>query len=96
MGVGRRQSGQLGKNLGNLEGVFEPEVVAGLPVITSIAAGHDFSLALDKEGRVWAWGVNTNSQAPGIETTDYNSTPKLTTISNETHIVAGGAFILAY
>lgn len=93
---GADNSGQLGKNLGNLEGVFEPEVVAGLPSVTSIAAGHDFSLALDKEGRVWAWGVNKHSQAPGIVTTDYNSTPKLTSISNETHIVAGGAFILAY
>lgn len=93
---GADNSGQLGKNLGNLEGVFEPEVVAGLPVITSIAAGHDFSLALDEEGRVWAWGVNKNSQTPGIETTDYNSTPKLTSISDENNIVAGGAFVLAY
>lgn len=93
---GADNSGQLGKNLGNLEGVFEPEVVAGLPTITSIAAGHDFSLALDEEGRVWAWGVNKNSQAPGIDKTDYNSIPKLTRISNETYIAAGGAFSLAY
>ncbi len=93
---GADNSGQLGKNLGNLEGVFEPEAVAGLPTIKSIAAGHDFSLALDEEGRIWAWGVNKNSQAPGIEKTDYNSTPKLTRISNETHIAAGGAFVLAY
>ncbi len=93
---GADNTGQLGKNLGNLEGVFEPEAVAGLPVITSIAAGHDFSLALDEEGRVWAWGINTNKQAPGVETTDYSSTPNLTTISNKSHIIAGGAFVLAY
>ncbi|MBD0382049.1 RCC1 domain-containing protein [Paenibacillus sedimenti] len=93
---GADNTGQLGKNLGNLEGVFEPEVVAGLPTITSIAAGHDFSLALDKEGRVWAWGVNKNDQTPGIQKTSYNSTPSLTSISNKTHIIAGGAFVLAY
>ncbi|WP_373232375.1 RCC1 domain-containing protein [Cohnella sp.] len=93
---GADNSGQLGKNLGNLEGVFEPEVVAGLPTITNIAAGHDFSLGLDEEGRVWAWGVNKNSQTPGIEQTAYNATPKLTSISNETQIAAGGAFVLAY
>ncbi|MFC5468275.1 RCC1 domain-containing protein [Cohnella suwonensis] len=93
---GADNTGQLGKNLGNLEGVFEPEAVAGLPKITSIAAGHDFSLGLDEEGRVWAWGANKNEQTPGIETTAYNSTPKLTSLSNETHIAAGGAFTLAY
>ncbi|QYR21929.1 hypothetical protein KZ483_02505 [Paenibacillus sp. sptzw28] len=93
---GADNSGQLGKNLGNLEGVFVPEVVDGLPAITSIAAGHDFSLALDEQGRVWAWGVNKNSQAPGIEAADYNSTPKLTSIADETQIAAGGAFVLAY
>jgi alpha-tubulin suppressor-like RCC1 family protein len=93
---GADNSGQLGKNLRNLEGVFEPEAVAGLPAITSIAAGHDFSLALDEEGRIWAWGVNKNSQTPGLEITDYNSIPKITSISNESHIVAGGAFVLAY
>ncbi|WP_199617008.1 RCC1 domain-containing protein [Paenibacillus alkalitolerans] len=93
---GADNSGQLGKDLGNLEGVFEPEAVAGLPAIASIAAGHDFSLALDEEGRVWAWGVNKNNQAPGIAATDYNSTPMLTNLSNESQIIAGGAFILAY
>ncbi|WP_338553502.1 hypothetical protein [Paenibacillus sp. KS-LC4] len=93
---GADNTGQLGKNLGNLEGVFEPEIVAGLPAIASIAAGHDFSLALDEQGKVWAWGVNNNSQAPGIDAADYNSTPKLTSLTNESTIIAGGAFILAY
>lgn len=93
---GADNTGQLGKNLGKLEGVFEPEAIAGLPRIQSIAAGHDFSLALDEQGRVWAWGINTSSQAPGLALADYSSTPGLTTFSNASHIIAGGAFVLAY
>ncbi|MBB3111588.1 alpha-tubulin suppressor-like RCC1 family protein [Paenibacillus phyllosphaerae] len=93
---GADNTGQLGKNLGNLEGVFDPEVVKGLPVIASIAAGHDFSIALDREGKVWAWGINTSEQAPGIEAADYNSTPTRTSTAEVGHIIAGGAFVLAY
>lgn len=36
-----------------------PRRVDKLPTITAVAAGYDFSLALDREGRVWAWGNNT-------------------------------------
>ncbi|MEI7027393.1 hypothetical protein WBG83_17025 [Paenibacillus sp. y28] len=93
---GANNTGQLGKNLGNLEGVFDPEVVKGLPAIASISAGHDFSLALDRDGKIWAWGINTSSQAPGIEAASYNSVPKLTSLFNTTTIAAGGAFVLAY
>ena len=36
-----------------------PARIEGLPKITAISAGYDFSLALDGEGKVWAWGNNT-------------------------------------
>ncbi|MFT4148459.1 MAG: hypothetical protein QM632_06695 [Micrococcaceae bacterium] len=93
---GADNTGQLGKNLGNLEGVFEPEVVAGLPKITAITAGHDSSFALDETGTVWAWGTNDQQQAPGTEKTDYRSTPVKTKLEHMNHVVAGGAFLLAY
>lgn len=36
-----------------------PARIEGLPKITAISAGYDFSLALDSEGKVWSWGGNT-------------------------------------
>ncbi|MFO0971637.1 MAG: hypothetical protein U0520_04825 [Candidatus Saccharimonadales bacterium] len=72
---GRDNAGQLGKNIENLSGVFEPEVVSGLPTITQVAAGRDFSLALDKSGRIWSWGTNQYSQVPGVEAKTYNEKP---------------------
>ena len=35
---------------------LSPRQIPDLKDIVSIAAGSDFSLALDKEGRVWGWG----------------------------------------
>ncbi len=52
--------GQLGR-----PGAARPEgpgVVAGLPPITSLAAGHSHVLALDRSGRVWSWGANAAGQ----------------------------------
>jgi alpha-tubulin suppressor-like RCC1 family protein len=42
------------------------EVVLGLPSIVAVAAGAEYSLALDATGRVWSWGRNSPSRAfPG-------------------------------
>ncbi|MEP7300675.1 MAG: hypothetical protein ABI699_04040 [Caldimonas sp.] len=35
---------------------------AGMGAVVAIAAGFDFSLALDEDGTVWAWGVNSRGQ----------------------------------
>ena len=39
-----------------------PAPVVGLPPILSIATGALHSLALDRSGRVWAWGANEGGQ----------------------------------
>ena len=48
-------------DLRELKSVHEglPRRVDRLPTIAAIAAGYDFSLALDREGKVWVWGNNT-------------------------------------
>lgn len=37
-------------------------LVPGLPFIVAIAAGNNFTLALAKDGTVWAWGSNGNGE----------------------------------
>ena len=39
-----------------------PWKVAGLPALTAAAAGDDHSLALDRQGQVWGWGLNNMGQ----------------------------------
>ena len=60
---GNNEKGQLGyKEDGHIEPNYyrafqkTPKQIPDLKDIVSIAAGSDFSLALDKEGRVWGWG----------------------------------------
>lgn len=59
---GDNEAGALGvriiRGLGNLAYQL-PARIDGLPRITAISAGYDFSLALDSEGKVWVWGNNT-------------------------------------
>ncbi|WP_158502071.1 MopE-related protein [Vitiosangium sp. GDMCC 1.1324] len=58
---GQNASGQMG--MGSAGGtVTVPTQVAGLTGIQSIAAGGNYSLALDAAGQVWAWGQNTAGQ----------------------------------
>lgn len=40
----------------------EPKPVQGLPAIGRLANGPGFSLALDKQGRIWVWGNNDSGQ----------------------------------
>lgn len=59
---GNNEDGELGqkKILGIGDTAYQfPGEVSGLPPIQAISAGYDFSLALDREGRVWSWGNNT-------------------------------------
>lgn len=42
---------------------YEPTTVPGLPPdVTSVAAGHYHSLAVDSQGRLWAWGRDHERQ----------------------------------
>lgn len=66
-GWGFNSCGQLGMNPGKgpdrIEYYIEqPRRVDGLPPIRSIASGQRHSLALDGDGRVWAWGENADTE----------------------------------
>jgi alpha-tubulin suppressor-like RCC1 family protein len=58
-------SGQLG--VGSIQSAATAVPVPGLPAgITAIAAGTTFSLALDGNGNVWAWGTVSLVQVAGL------------------------------
>lgn len=56
------EHGQLGNGKQSTEITVEPIQVEGLQDIIGVAAGDDHSLALRKDGTVWAWGGNENGQ----------------------------------
>ncbi|MED4955269.1 stalk domain-containing protein [Paenibacillus macerans] len=60
--VGGNEHGQLGTGDKSQEVAVEPVQVAALKDIVSVSAGDGFSLALDKDGAVWAWGNNEQGQ----------------------------------
>ena len=70
------------------------------PIIVQVSAGSDFSLALDIEGQVWAWGKNNNGQMGQGE--EYGTSNQLTPVkvpfSDNTEIVSistGKAHVVA-
>jgi alpha-tubulin suppressor-like RCC1 family protein len=78
-----------------------PNKVPSLSGITAIAAGTDFSLALDNSGTVWAWGRNDVGQLGDGQLGD-GTTPtasilapvKITTLPIVTEIAAGESHAL--
>ena len=55
LSFGCNDQGQLGRS-GTVAPKSPPAPVAGLPKIVAVAAGEGYSLALDIDGFVWAWG----------------------------------------
>jgi alpha-tubulin suppressor-like RCC1 family protein len=66
-GWGFNSCGQLGVNPGKgpdrIEHYFDhPRRIDGLPPVQAIASGKRHSLALDGDGRVWAWGESSDTE----------------------------------
>jgi alpha-tubulin suppressor-like RCC1 family protein len=87
--------GQLGNgNIAEMQ-ISTPLKVAGLSEVVAIAAGHAHSLALKKDGSVWAWGYNYHGEL-GIGTAQNSGTPvKVLNLSSIVAIVASWDHSLA-
>ncbi|MBH1969581.1 MAG: hypothetical protein I8H92_00040 [Moraxellaceae bacterium] len=109
---GNNEKGQLGyKEDGHIEPNYYrafqklPKQIPDLTDIVSIAAGANFSLALDKQGKVWGWGSeayilknvfdNTIQKAPKVVYEDKNIAKIVTERGRDTAIIFtnGGAII---
>ena len=70
---GNNSNGQLGNN--STTNFCTPiSVLGAVKTFCQIGAGSSYSLAIDKNGRAWAWGQNTNGQL-GDNTTISKNTP---------------------
>jgi alpha-tubulin suppressor-like RCC1 family protein len=61
-------SGQLGDNTSTDRGT-PISVLGAVKTFCQISTGQGYTLAIDKNGRVWAWGVNTNGGLGNNSTT---------------------------
>lgn len=83
--VGGNEHGQLGNGEQSTDLTVIPIQVEGLHDIIAVAAGDDHSLALSKEGTVWAWGSNEFGQL-GIDGSGNQVKP--IQVKGLTHIVS--------
>jgi len=97
---GKNDSYQLG--LGHFYGtsylsipkqVVGPEETGYLTDVIRVSAGYDFSLALRKDGSVWAWGSNCWGQLGTGNTVSSFYPVKINTLSDIKGISAGGSGI---
>jgi len=95
---------QLGTNKVYNEIIDAPVQVGGLTDIIKISAGGGFSLALKKDGSVWAWGCNANGEhGSGVinpktemELNDLKSEPvRVSVLQNAVDVAAGGSHAMA-
>jgi alpha-tubulin suppressor-like RCC1 family protein len=92
---GLNEHGELGD--GTTTDRFTPVQVKGLTgVITQVAVGEGFSLALRSDGTVWAWGRNDHGQlGRGIITSEGVAPARVAVLNRVTEIAAGRRFGLA-
>jgi len=93
LAFGCNGAGQLGQPSQQVVPMAPARVVvaAGLPRMKAVAAGADFSLALDVSGNVWAWG-----RPPGNRTGVFNPVPtRVAGLANVDAIAAGDDHALA-
>ncbi|WP_438446949.1 stalk domain-containing protein [Gorillibacterium sp. sgz5001074] len=72
---GGNQSGQLGNGEGGKDAApsWVPTQVKGLSEVSAVASGQGFSLALKKDGTVWAWGSNSSGIIGDGTQTEYSA-----------------------
>jgi alpha-tubulin suppressor-like RCC1 family protein len=87
-------AGQLGDGSANASRLLPVPVVGSgglglLSNIVAIAAGHAHSLAVDKSGNVWAWGLNSDGQLGNGTVTPSYTPVRVTGLSKVVAVAAG-------
>ncbi len=85
--------GQLGDDSNSLSRSL-PLSVPSLRNIVSIASGANFTLALQNNGTVWAWGDNTNGQLGDGTLASRRQPVQVTGLSGVTAVSAGKKIML--
>ncbi len=93
--IGANQYGQLGVGYVNgyiADGYESTWQVLGLSNIVDIAAGHQFSMALDSSGRVYAWGNNKDGQVGNNNSYAFFTTPQLVSGLTDVKSISAGHY----
>ena len=72
-----------------------PTRVTGLDDVAAVAAGDDYSLALKKDGTVWAWGLNDAEQLGDGTTTNRGTPAPVAGLAGVRALAAGQSHALA-
>lgn len=95
---GSNASGQLGVGYpANASAPVQVPFPPGVTSFTAIAAGSTFSLAIDNNGKVWAWGSNTSGELGDGSNTQRNSPTAVSGLTGitVTAIIAGQGHSIA-
>ncbi len=93
---GFNKDGQCGVQADAPRFITAPRLVAGLTNITQIAGGTLHSLALDSNGKVWAWGNNFYGQLGNGSVENLDATPTIVAgLPNAKAIGAGAGHSVA-
>lgn len=87
---GTNDKGQLGQGSTG-SAVGHPLLVLIPASIKSIRSGCSFSMALDTDGHVWTWGLNTRGELGTGSTADFVATPQKVKLPRGTVVKAIGA-----
>jgi alpha-tubulin suppressor-like RCC1 family protein len=87
--------GQLGVGGANFDHTNSPVQSMGLTQIVAIAAGGNYSVALDQNGMVWTWGQNDSGQLGNGGTVNTNLPTRVPGISNVIAIAGGWRHTIA-
>jgi alpha-tubulin suppressor-like RCC1 family protein len=91
---GYNGSGQLGDGTTTYE-ALTPVEVHGLTGVTAVAARGGTSLALRRDGTVWAWGANSDGALGNGSTDDASAPVQVRGLTGATAIDTGGLFSMA-
>ncbi|MCF6148527.1 MAG: hypothetical protein E3K37_07705 [Candidatus Kuenenia sp.] len=93
---GYNEDGQLGDGTNDSQTIPVAVQMNELTIITAVDCGGDHSMALDSNGRVWAWGYNGDGQLGGATEADNSNVPlQIQNLTDIIAISAGGEHCMA-
>jgi alpha-tubulin suppressor-like RCC1 family protein len=91
---GKNSYGQIGDGTTGSR-KLTPVRVAGMSGALSVSAGYDFSVAADREGKVWAWGRNVYGQLGDGTAITRRSAVAVKNLGGITQVVSGKVHTVA-
>jgi len=85
---GNNYFGQLGDSTEQSTS-YIPEPISNVTGAEAIAAGNSHGLAVDSQGKVWAWGYNSKGQAGVVDTDEVFEPQQLSSLSDIVELAAG-------